>query len=213
MSSSEKDEGGFQSDDSTKSDESLQSNDSIPPPPVYTSAVIQATERAIHQLDDPNIELWLVSVPHHDTLRAALPGTKLRLPRQDDRASSSHAEQGKMGVLKGSYVFRDDATPNAMVRAAVVANDEQGKPVLKLAKPFARSVNVSFDTELMSLAGNEAAQKEYPKAPDALKQQYFPIGVAHKADASSIAKETNKRSAESEAPDQQPNKMSRQRNR
>lgn len=111
-------------------------------------------------LSDPNNELWLLSLPRHDKIRATLVGREISL---SDRA----------GVLRGNYVF-SGRTPTAdemLPAVAFVAEGADGTPALRFTRPLSRVVNVEFQGPLESVA-QVAPPRDYPLPPTGLQLQF-----------------------------------------
>lgn len=163
----------------------------------------------IEELEDEDVELWLVRIPRHRTLTDDLVGAKFRMALDSEKGLDRLA-----GGLKGSYHFRDQGSaPDKNLRATFVVPTADGDGKLHVgtnyflpfflffwcgvveiltnkkhvfflihiaaccvAKPFTKSVSVTFDTHLTKLTDSTPAPRVYPRRPENLQQKYFAIG-------------------------------------
>lgn len=100
--------------------------------PVELDAV--ESHMSSQDLESEDVELWLVQVPRHDTLLSSLKGSRIKIPKSENKSSAKgQAFNKKLGVFKGSYMFRDRGLEGQKnLRAVFVDKDEEGKPSLNV---------------------------------------------------------------------------------
>jgi len=110
----------------------------------YIPAELSSSEVPItsEMLCSEDVELWLVRVPRHHTLRGNLVGSDVEIVEgaAGDVQKDSITDR-KVGTLRGSYVFRDHGNVrDAELRAAFVIQDSKNQARLEIGMSEALSL-------------------------------------------------------------------------